>query len=158
MKRACQTILNKAQSWRGVALWGTLVDLHGAKVLVAACLQRMRLMVARIRPIRPAIALCDMPSRASANISCLISIVVGRGFIRKTVIIEKKDAIVYSNLSQCEGRFGKKMTYAAVLHFDDPTWHWSRSLAKVRLDFVGEQSQILFMSISANQKQKYFIA
>ena len=43
-----------------------------SKVTVAARLCRMRLMVARVRPMRPAIALCHMPSWASASTSCPI--------------------------------------------------------------------------------------
>ena len=42
----------------------------------------MRLMVARVKPTRAAIAPCLMPSRASANTSCLIPIGVGRGIVR----------------------------------------------------------------------------
>ena len=47
----------------------------------------MRLTVARVKPTLAAIAPCLMPSRASANTSCLIPIEVGRGIvqtIRKT--------------------------------------------------------------------------
>ena len=42
----------------------------------------MRLTVARVKPTRAAIAPCLMPSRASANTSCLIPIGVGRGIVR----------------------------------------------------------------------------
>ena len=42
----------------------------------------MRLTVARVKPTRAAIAPCLMPSRASANTSCLIPIGVGRGIFR----------------------------------------------------------------------------
>ena len=47
-------------------------DLPGTKDPVAACLLSMPLMVARVKPTRAAIAPCLMPSRASANTSCLI--------------------------------------------------------------------------------------
>ena len=42
----------------------------------------MQLTVARVKPTRAAIAPCLMPSRASANTSCLIPIGVGRGIVR----------------------------------------------------------------------------
>ena len=42
----------------------------------------MRLTVARVKPTRAAIAPCLMPSRASANTSCLIPIGAGRGIVR----------------------------------------------------------------------------
>ena len=42
----------------------------------------MRLTVARVKPTGAAIAPCSMPSRASANTSCLIPIGVGRGIVR----------------------------------------------------------------------------
>ena len=42
----------------------------------------MRLTVARVKPTRAAIALCLMPSRASANTSCPLAIGVGRGIVR----------------------------------------------------------------------------
>ena len=64
MKWSRRTIINKAWSWRGVVFQGAPLDLPVTKVPVAACLRRMWLMVARVRPIRPAIALCHMPSRA----------------------------------------------------------------------------------------------
>ena len=60
----------------------TCLGLPGTKDPVAACLLSMRLTVARVKPIRAAIAPCLMPSRASANTSCLIPIGVGRGIVR----------------------------------------------------------------------------
>ena len=97
MKQSCWTILSKAQSWRGVVFRGAPVDLSGTKVPVTACLWRMRLMVAGVRPTRPAIEFCCMLSRASAS-TCMILISVGRSIIR---IIsenwEKKYAIVDSS-------------------------------------------------------------
>ena len=74
MKRSCWTILNKTRSWRGVVFRGTSVDLLGTKVPVAAFLLRMWLTVARVRPTRPSVALCCMPSRGNASTSCLIPI------------------------------------------------------------------------------------
>ena len=68
--------------------------------------------------------------------------------------IEKKYAIVDSNLPQCEGRVREMTTVAAGLDFDDPTWHWSESPAMVRSDFIGEQSQVHFMSIADHWKHK----
>ena len=77
MKQSCRAILNKAWSWRGVVFRGAPVDLPGTKVPVVACLRRMWLTVARVRPTRPAITLCCMPSLASAMTSCLIPKWVG---------------------------------------------------------------------------------
>ena len=62
----------------------------------------------------------------------------------------------YSNLSQCEGRFGEITTQAVVFDYD-PTWHWSESPVKVRPDFVGEQTRVHFMSISAHWEHKNWI-
>ena len=76
-ERSCRTILNKAWS--------------GMKVPVAARLWRMWMMVARVRSTWPAIALCRMPSQASASTSCLITIWVGWGIIR--TISEKWEKI-----------------------------------------------------------------
>ena len=81
-KRSCRTILSNAWSCRGVVFRWAPEDLPGTKDLVAACLLSMRLTVARVKPTRAAIALCLMPSRASANTSCLIPIGVGRGIVR----------------------------------------------------------------------------
>ena len=67
---------------RGVVFRGAPEDLPGTKDPVAACLLSMRLTVARVKPTRAAIAPCLMPSRASANTSCLIPIGVGRGIVR----------------------------------------------------------------------------
>ena len=86
-KRSCWTILSNAQSCRGVVFRGAPEDLPGTKDPVAACLLSMWLTVARVKPTRAAIAPCLMPSRASANTSCLIPIGAGRGIaqtIRKT--------------------------------------------------------------------------
>ena len=81
-EESCRTILNKTRSWRGVVFRGAPVDLPGTKVPVTTCLRTMRLTVALVRPKRPAIAPCRMPSQASASTSCLIPIGVGRGIIR----------------------------------------------------------------------------
>ena len=82
MKWSCWITLNKVRFWRGVVFRGSPVDLPGTKVPVAACLRRMWLIVARVRLMRPVIALCLMPSRASASTSCLIPVGVGRNIIR----------------------------------------------------------------------------
>ena len=85
-QETCQTILSNARSCRYVVFRGA-EDLPGTKDPVAACLLSMRLTVAGVKPTRAAIAPCLMPSRASANTSCLIPIGVGRGIgqtIRKT--------------------------------------------------------------------------
>ena len=81
-KRSCRTILSNARSCRCVVFRGAPEDLPGTKDHVAACLLSMRLTVARVKPTRAAIAPCLMPSRASANTSCLIPIGVGRGIVR----------------------------------------------------------------------------
>ena len=81
-KRSCRTILSNARSCRGVVFRGAPEDLPRTKDPVAACLLSMRLTVARVKPTRAAIAPCLMPSRASANTSCLIPIGVGRGIVR----------------------------------------------------------------------------
>ena len=94
MKWSCQTILNKAQSWQGVVFQSAPVDLPSTIVPVAACLQKMWLTVARIRPMWPAMALCHMPSRASASTSCLMSIGVARNIIRTMSENWAKHAIV----------------------------------------------------------------
>ena len=57
------------------------VDLPGTKVPMVACLKSMWLTVAWVRSTRQAIALCPMPSQASASTSCLAPIEVGRGII-----------------------------------------------------------------------------
>ena len=51
----------KKQSWRGVVFRGAPVDMPGTKALMAACLSRMWLTVARVRPTWPAITLRCMP-------------------------------------------------------------------------------------------------
>ena len=81
-KRSCRTILSNARSCRGVVFRGAPEDLPGTKDPVAACLLSMRLTVAQVQPTRAAIASCLMPSRASANTSCLIPIRVGWGIVR----------------------------------------------------------------------------
>ena len=81
-KRSCRTILSNARSCRGVVFRGAPEDLPGTKDPVAACLLSMRWTVARVKPTRAGIAPCLMPSRASANTSCLIPIGVGRGIVR----------------------------------------------------------------------------
>ena len=80
--QSCRTILRNARSCRGVVFRGAPEDLPGTKDPVAACLLSMRLTVARVKPTRAAIAPCLMPSRASANTSCLIPIGRGQGIVR----------------------------------------------------------------------------
>ena len=81
-KRSCRTMLSNARSCRGVVFWGAPENLPGTNDPVAACLLSMRLMVAWVKPTWAAIAPCLMPSRASANTSCLIPIGVGRDIAR----------------------------------------------------------------------------
>ena len=149
MKWSCRTILNKAQSLRGVVFRGVPVELPGTKVPVAALLLRIQLTVARVKPTRPAIALCHIPSQACVNTSCLIHIGVERGLTR----IEKKICNCCFQLPTVR-IFGEMTTLAAVLDFNDPTWHLNESLAKVWSDCFREQSQVHFVSISAHWKHK----
>ena len=135
MKRSCRTILNKAWSWWGMVFWEAHFDLPGTEVPMATCLWRMRLTVARVRPTRPAIALCRMPSRASTSTSCLIPIWFGKALLKQSLRIDK-NAIVDSNSPQCGGKFWEMTTLAAVLDFD---LHWHCSESPVRSDYVGEQ-------------------
>ena len=114
----------------------------------------MRLTVARVKPTRAAIAPCLMPSRASANTSCLIPIGVGRGIVRTIRKTFEKNANIDSKLSQCEDWFGGTTTYTVVSELDDPTWPCIKCLPKVVSDFVGEQSRVHIMPISAKWKHK----
>ena len=92
-------------------LSGEPVDLPGTKFPMAACLWNLRLTVAWVKPTWPATALCHMPSRAIASILLLLPIGVGQSIIR-TVSENwgKKDAVVDSNLSECEVIFGRMVT------------------------------------------------
>ena len=153
-KRSCRTILSNARSCRGVVFRGAPEDLPGTKDPVAACLLSMRLTVARVKPTRAAIAPCLMPSRASANTSCLIPIGVGRGIVRTIRKLLKKYANIDSKLSQCEDWFGGTTTYTVVSELDDPTWPCIECLPKVVSNFVGEQSRVHIMPISAKWKHK----
>ena len=135
-------------------LSGAPEDLPGTKEPVAACLLSMRLTVARVKPTRAAIAPCLMPSRASANTSCLIPIGVGRDIVRTIKKSLKKYANIDSKLSQCEDWFGGTTTYTVVSELDDPTWPCIECLPKVVSDFVGEQSRVHIMPISAKWKHK----
>ena len=92
---------------------------------------RCNFMLAGDRHMQPAWALCCMPSRASASTSCLIPIRVGRGITRTISENLENYAFVDSNLPHCEGRLGKSTTWAAVLDFEDATWHCSKITAKV---------------------------
>ena len=128
----------QSRSWRGVVFRAPM-DLPCTKVPVTTCLWRMRLPRARVRPTWPVITLCHMPSLPSPSTSCPIPIGVGWGIIR-TISEEKKFAIVDSNFPLSDSRYGEMTTWAAVLDFDYPAWHWSESPAMVRSDFVREKS------------------
>ena len=67
--------------------------------------------------------------------------------------ILKKYANIDSKLSQCEDWFGGTTTYTVVSELDDPTWPCIECLPKVVSDFVGEQSRVHIMPISAKWKQ-----
>ena len=66
----------------------------------------------------------------------------------------KKYANIDSKLSQCEDWFGGTTTYTVVLELDDPTWRCIECLPEVVSDFVGEQSRVHIMPISAKWKHK----
>ena len=130
------------------------VDMPGTKVPVTACLQRIQLTVALVRPTQPAIALCHMPSRASSSTSCPKAIGAGRGIIR--TISENWENICncWFQLATARRQIWGNVHLSYDLDLGDPTWYWSDSLAKVRSDSVREQSQVHFMSISTHWKHK----
>ena len=66
----------------------------------------------------------------------------------------KKYANIDSKLSQCEDWFGGTTTYTVVSELDHPTWPCIECLPKVVSDFVGEQSRVHIMPISAKWKHK----
>ena len=66
----------------------------------------------------------------------------------------KKYANIDSKLSQCKDWFGGTTTYIVVSELDDPTRPCIECLPKVVSDFVGEQSWVHIMSISAKWKHK----
>ena len=66
----------------------------------------------------------------------------------------KKYANIDSKLSQSEDWFGGTTTYTVVSELDDPTWPCIECLPKVVSDFVGEQSRVHIMPISAKWKHK----
>ena len=66
----------------------------------------------------------------------------------------KKYANIDSKFSQCEDWFGGTTTYTVVSELDDPTWPCIECLPKVVSDFVGEQSRVHIMPISAKWKPK----
>ena len=66
----------------------------------------------------------------------------------------KKYANIESKLSQCEDWFGGTTTYTVVSELDDPTWPCIECLPKVVSDFVGEQSRVHIMPISAKWRHK----
>ena len=104
---------------------------------------------------RAAIAHCLMPSRASANTSCLIPIGVGRGIvrtIRKT--FEKISKYWFKVVTVWRLISGNDHLYTVVSELDDPTWPCIECLPKVVSDFVGEQSRVHIMPISAKWKHK----
>ena len=101
----CQTILTKAWVWWDVVFWGSSEDLPGTNFPVAACLRRTQLMVARIRPMWPAIAPCRMPQRASACTSCLVPVGVVRGVIR--TISENREPLLIRTCHSVKEDFGK---------------------------------------------------
>ena len=73
---------------------------------------------------------------------------VGRGIVRT---IRKN---IDSKLSQCEDWFGGTTTYTVVSELDDPTWPCIECLPKVVSDFIGEQSRVHIMPISAKDGPK----
>ena len=153
-KRSCRTILSNARSCRGVVFRGAPEDLPGTKDPVAVCLLSMRLTVAQVKPTRAAIAPCLMPSRASANTSCLIPIGVGRGIIRTIRKTFEKICKYWFKVLTVWRLIWGTTTYTVVSELDDPTWPCIECLPKVVSDFVGEQSLVHIMPISAKWKHK----
>ena len=150
MKRFCQTILNKAQSWRGAAFRGAPMDLPGTRVPVAACLRRMWLIVAQVKSTWPPIAHCCMPSWTSASTLCLIPI---GALSEQSVRIEKicnwwfELATVPSQVwwkDHLSCGFGLQRSQLAL--------KWKSP--KVGSDFDGQLSHVHFTSISAHWKHK----
>ena len=58
------------------------------------------------------------------------------------MIIEKKYAIVDSNLQQCEGRFREMINLPVVLDFDNLTWHWNESPVKYHVLCITVQQYV----------------
>ena len=66
------------------------MDFPGTKAPVAPCFRRTRLTLARVWPMQPTIALCCMPSRASASSPCLMPMGLDGALLEQSVRIEKK--------------------------------------------------------------------
>ena len=109
------------------------------------------LMAAWVRPTRPAIALCPIPSLASASTPCPIPIVEGGGIISAINAYWKNMQLLF-DLATVWSQIWGNDNLSCGLEFDNRTWHWS--LAKVWSDVIVEQSQLHFMSISAHWKHK----
>ena len=113
----------------------------------------MRLTVARVKPTRAAIAPC---LNALTGKCKHLMPNTHRGWTghcsnnQKKLL--KKYANIDSKLSQCEDWFGGTTTYTVVSELDDPTWPCIECLPKVVSDFVGEQSRVHIMPISAKWK------
>ena len=112
MKWSCRTILHKALSWWDVVFRGAPVDLPSTKVPVAACLWRMWLTVAPMRPthVTSNSILLQALMGKYKHFMPNIYIGVGRDIIRTISENWEKYAIVDSNLPQCEGRFREMTT------------------------------------------------
>ena len=156
-KRSCRTILSNARSCRGVVFRGAPEDLPGTKDPVAACLLSMQLTVARIKPTRAAIAPCLMPSRASATTSWLIPIGVGRGIVRTIRnTFEKICKYWFKDVTVWRLIWGNDHLYCGFgARRSHLTLHWMSD--KVVSDFVGEQSRVHIMPISAKWKHKSLV-
>ena len=120
---------------------GLLWSPHGLalhQVPVATCPRRMWLTVVRVRPTRPAITLCRMPSWESASNTCLISAGVGWSIIRKIGESWEKYTIVDLNLNWKSGQGKVGFHWGAVtgtLNFMSISAHWNH-INSIHIAFI----------------------
>ena len=154
-KRSCRTILSNARSCRGVVF-------RRAPDWRLAWHQRS----SGSMPFEYAVDGSTSQTHTGSN-STLLNALTGKckhlmpnthrgwtGHCSNKEKLLKKYANIDSKLSQCEDWFGGTTTYTVVSEFDDPTWPCIEFLPKVVWDFVGEQSRVHIMPISAKWKHK----
>ena len=76
-----------------------------------------------------------------------------RGWLKQSVKIENNMQVLIRTCHSAKANLGKCPPKLQFWNSTIPR-HWSESSAKVRPDFVGEQSQVYFMSISAHWTHK----
>ena len=94
----------------------------------------------------------DLPGTKDPVAACLLSMRLTVARVKPT-----RAAIapcLMPKLSQCEDWFGGTTTYTVVSELDDLTWPCIECLPRVVSDFVGEQSRVHIMPISAKWKHK----